>query len=243
MSSLQQHHLHQRIEKTIDWNNITSFQEVLENTVLHSYLPHRRWFRSKTKTIESIKVNQYPNLLLEANIVYLLCIHAQYTDTTQEDYFLPIMLVTSSSEIGQYLQHYPQAIICVAQHQDTEGIIIDAAYSSAFQEALFHLIQEGAVLENKKGKLLFEAGSALMNYEWQGAIQSKILGVEQTNSSIIYNDAFFLKIYRKLESGINTDLELVRFLSEKTDFKNAPQYGGSITFIQDGAEPVVVGLM
>lgn len=243
MSSLRQHHLQQKIEKTIDWNDINSFQDVLENNILPSYLPHRRWFRSKTKTIQAIKINQYPNLLLEANIVYLLCIHAQYTDATQEDYFLPIMMVTSSLEIGQYLQHYPQAIICVAQHQDTEGIMIDAAYSSAFQEALFHLIQEGAVLENKKGKLLFEAGSALMNYESQGAIQSKILGVEQTNSSIIYNDAFFLKIYRKLECGINTDLELVRFLSEKTNFKNAPQYGGSITFIQDGAEPVVVGLM
>ncbi len=243
MSSSQQYHPYQKIEKTIDWQDFVSFQEVLENTVLPSYLPHRRWFRSKTKTIQTIKVDQYPNLLMETDIVYLLCVHAQYTDATQEDYLLPIMLVTSSVEIGQYLQHYPQAIICVAQHQDTEGVIIDASYSVTFQKALFHLLQQQAILENKKGKLLFEAGSALVQYESKGDIQSNILGVEQTNSSIIYNDDFFLKIYRKLESGINSDLELVRFLSEKTDFKNAPQYGGGITFIQDGAEPVVVGLM
>ncbi len=243
MSSSQQYHLYQKIEKTIDWKDFVSFQEVLENTVLPSYLPHRRWFRSKTKTIQAIKIDQYPNLLTETDVVYLLCVHVQYTDDTQEDYFLPIMLVTSSVEIGQYLQHYPQAIICVAQHQDKEGVIIDASYSAAFQKALFHLLQQEATLENKKGKLLFEAGSALVGYKLQESIQSKILGVEQTNSSIIYNDDFFLKIYRKLESGINSDLELVRFLSEKTDFKNAPQYGGGITFIQDGSEPVVVGLM
>ena len=39
---------------------------------------------------------------------------------------------------------------------------------------------------------------------------------------------FFFKIYRKLDTDINPDLELVRFLSDKTPFENAPRYGGGI---------------
>ena len=47
---------------------------------------------------------------------------------------------------------------------------------------------------------------------------------------MIYNGQYFFKIYRKLDTDINPDLELVRFLSEKTSFQNAPRYGGGIQF-------------
>ncbi|MEL6719915.1 MAG: alpha-amylase, partial [Bacteroidota bacterium] len=60
---------------------------------------------------------------------------------------------------------------------------------------------------------------------------------------IIYNDQYFLKIFRKLEYGLNPDLELVRFLSEKTSFNNAPSYGGSLLFLEEKKRPVILGLI
>jgi maltose alpha-D-glucosyltransferase/alpha-amylase len=41
--------------------------------------------------------------------------------------------------------------------------------------------------------------------------KSRVLQAEQSNTSILYDNAFFLKLYRRLEDGINPDLEIGRF--------------------------------
>jgi len=48
---------------------------------------------------------------------------------------------------------------------------------------------------------------------------------EQSNSSVVFDDALILKIFRRLEPGINPELELLRFLGEH-GFRNMPALGG-----------------
>src|ERR671935_82982 len=51
------------------------------------------------------------------------------------------------------------------------------------------------------------------------------MGVEQSNSSLVFGDELVMKVFRKLEAGLNPELELLRFLSAR-DFPNiAPLYG------------------
>ena len=51
---------------------------------------------------------------------------------------------------------------------------------------------------------------------------SNVLGTEQSNSSVLYEDKFFLKLYRKLEDGVNPDVEVTRFLTTTARFPNTP---------------------
>ena len=41
---------------------------------------------------------------------------------------------------------------------------------------------------------------------------------ERSNSSIVFDKKYFLKIVRKLEEGINPDVEITRFLTNQADF-------------------------
>jgi maltokinase len=51
------------------------------------------------------------------------------------------------------------------------------------------------------------------------------MGVEQSNSSVVCGDRLVLKLFRKLEPGINPDLEMLRFLTAH-EFPNiAPLHG------------------
>ncbi len=249
MDTLATKNINPIINSALSWKDFSTFQAALEQQILPQYLPKCRWFRSKTKTIASAATHHYPVIRakeqsLDAIEAYPLRIQVSYTNGTQEGYFLPIALITEPSKVIYYSQQLPQAILCEVKNDETEGIIIDALFDGTFQKALFELLCDGTNLFDSTGGLNFETGKALSRYELpKDGITSKVLGVEQTNTSIVYNDTFFLKIYRKLENGINPELELVRFLSEKTNFQNAPQYGGSILFEQDGKAPVVVGMM
>ena len=51
------------------------------------------------------------------------------------------------------------------------------------------------------------------------------MGVEQSNSSVVFDDRFVLKVFRKLEPGINPELELLRFLGSHGFEQIAPLQG------------------
>src|SRR5262249_50147806 len=58
--------------------------------------------------------------------------------------------------------------------------------------------------------------------------------VEQTNTSIVLDDKLIVKLYRRIEAGVNPELELLHFLAMH-GFANAPKlwgwwtYAGSVT--------------
>jgi maltokinase len=54
---------------------------------------------------------------------------------------------------------------------------------------------------------------------------ARLLGVEQSNSSVVFGERLVLKVFRKLEPGINPELEMVRFLTRHGFPHIAPLHG------------------
>jgi maltokinase len=55
------------------------------------------------------------------------------------------------------------------------------------------------------------------------------VGVEQSNSSIVFGEALILKAFRRLEPGVNPELELLRFLTAR-DFEHIAPLAGWYEF-------------
>jgi maltose alpha-D-glucosyltransferase/alpha-amylase len=72
---------------------------------------------------------------------------------------------------------------------------------------------------------------------------SRFMGLEQSNTSIVYNEKYVLKFFRRIYSDKNPDYEMSRFLSDKKDFKNTPSYLGSINVVDSDNEYITIGLM
>ena len=66
---------------------------------------------------------------------------------------------------------------------------------------------------------------------------------EQTNSSIVYSDRFILKLFRQLEEGLNPDLEVGRFLSERAGFSASPAVVGQIEYRNSNRQTFAVGIL
>jgi maltokinase len=68
------------------------------------------------------------------------------------------------------------------------------------------------------------------------------MGVEQSNSSVVYGDEYILKVFRKLSPGINPDLEVGRALAEAgSQVVAAPLAWYELT--ENGDEPTTLGLL
>ena len=60
---------------------------------------------------------------------------------------------------------------------------------------------------------------------------------------MLFDNKFFLKLYRKIEDGVNPDVEITRFLTEHTKFPNVPAFVGAIEYRRSKTEPTVVCLL
>src|SRR5947208_1726806 len=67
----------------------------------------------------------------------------------------------------------------------------------------------GASVPTNDGRIVFEPFAGLPELAFES---SRLLGIEQSNSSLVVDDACFVKVYRRIEAGDNPDLELTRFL-------------------------------
>src|SRR3954447_23493580 len=89
---------------------------------------------------------------------------------------------------------------------------------------LVHMIRGGAKLPAGEGivELAPVEGSAGLGSELREARQ---ITAEQSNTSVVFDDELILKVFRRLEAGINPELELLRFLTER-GFQNIAQLAG-----------------
>ena len=75
------------------------------------------------------------------------------------------------------------------------------------------------------------------------ASEERPLGREQTNTSVVLGDVLLLKGYRRIQPGLNPDLELTAYLSEEARFPGVPRLAGYAEVIsRDGGAATVAML-
>ncbi|MFM8912915.1 MAG: maltose alpha-D-glucosyltransferase, partial [Flammeovirgaceae bacterium] len=213
---------------------------VLERKVLQPFMKKCRWFGGKAKVISKVGFHKVIPVKVEGETYYLTIIQVDYVQRLPELYFLPMCFVPADN-IFDKADFIPQSVICRAEIQDKVGFVMDSSYSKPFRDFLFASMDKRLRLKDEGGTLEFNSSVYVkLNAD---KIDSKILKAEQSNTSIIYNDQYFFKFYRKIETEINPDLEIVRFLSENTNFRNAPKYAGSVEYRDNEGKTIVFGLL
>jgi maltose alpha-D-glucosyltransferase/alpha-amylase len=123
------------------------------------------------------------------------------------------------------------------------AILCDAIWDAAFRSQLFDAIVRRRTLRAQAGQFVGLTTSGFESQDVDVSANSHVLSAEQSNSSMLFDNKFFLKLYRKLEDGVNPDVEITRFLTEKTDFPNVPSFVGALEYRRPKADPTVVCLL
>jgi trehalose synthase-fused probable maltokinase len=206
------------------------FNKVFSSDILENYIINKRWYGGKSSTLKYIEIVEHFKMTSKKNTYYGVLLEVNFNEAFFQNYFMPISFMISD-ELDTH------TIIAPANFGGVEGFLVDALHQDDFRKLMFDNIL--ASTENKKDKLIFHKGSKLTDTTYKS---SKFMGVEQSNTSIIYNDTSVLKIFRRIYVSTNPDYEISRFLTERMDFQNAPAYTGSISLsLPEGN--ITLGLM
>jgi maltose alpha-D-glucosyltransferase / alpha-amylase len=216
-------------------------REQLENEILPNYIQSRRWFGSKARTLRHLRVVEHPAISSDADAGRLWFVEVSYLDGPTETYALPVKIASGDAARAVF-QNTPEAII--ARFASTEEtILMDAIWDAKFRSQLFEAIAQGQIIKGRGGDLVGVARKTLQPGDLVISDKSHVLGGEQSNSSMLFDNKFFLKLYRKLEDGVNPDVEINCFLTERADFPNVPAFLGAIEYRRPKADPTVVCLL
>lgn len=231
--------------KTNKWSDVLkgTVRENLEDRVLPGYMAKMRWFGGKARSQQYVEIIEQAEIKIAEDCrCFFLLIQVNYESGMPEIYQLPIAFV-SGSQADSTLEHCPQAVICRLVMAEEEGVIYDALYGKELQQYMFKAMSAHKNLDLKNSRIRLYGKKKMKQYlEKVGEMKSKVLSAEQSNTSIVYDGEYFLKIYRKLDRAINPDLELNKFLSESAKFEYIPQFVGAIEW-EYGKETIVLGMM
>jgi maltose alpha-D-glucosyltransferase/alpha-amylase len=216
-----------------DWKNAfenKEFLKVFSSDILENYIINKRWYGGKASTLKYIEVVDSFKIASKNNTYYGVLLEVNFKESFYQHYFMPLAFM-SEEELDT------NTIIAPIKMNGLSGFLVDALHQEDFRKLLFDEI----VNSNKKNisKVKFHKGVKLEEKEYK---TSKFMGVEQSNTSIIYNNTLVLKIFRRIYISTNPDYEISRFLTERMNFKNSPAYMGSISVVLTEGN-ITLGLM
>lgn len=215
---------------------------LVERKILQPFLRRCRWFGGRNKVVSKTNFLKIFPLKVGNAMHYVTVIEVHYVQRLPELYFLPMTFVASESMMDR-TDYSTQSMVCRAEIQHQTGFVIDSSYDKPFRDYLFTAMTRSLTLREGTGELSFEA-SLFTKMEGGRQVDSKLLKADdQRNTSMIYNDRYFLKFYRRLEREVNPEQEVIRYLSEHTSFQYSPRYTGSLTLKEDDGSHFVLGLM
>lgn len=203
------------VERKPEWADALA---ALNGAAFAEYLHGCRWFGGKAQTLCGVQVLE---VLPLGSAGQLILLQVNYLEAPAETYLLPLQLAAE------------------------DGLLVDALEDENFRTALMEMIVDEQRLCCGSGELVGICGAEFKAQakEMVRPFSSCLLKVEQSNSSILYDDHFFLKLYRRPEIGENPDAELLRHLSGGKKFANVPGYCGVIEYRAKDAEPRVLALL
>jgi len=212
-----------------------------EREILPNYMQTCRWFGSKARTFRNLRVIEQPTISSGADAARVWFVEVSYLDGPTEVYSIPVK-IASRDAARVVSRNAPHAIIARFAGAD-ETILYDAIWDAKFRSQLFEAIVRNQIIKGQAGDLVGVASKALPADSLVAPDKSQVLGGEQSNSSMLLDNKFFLKLYRKLENGVNPDVEITRFLTERANFANVPGFLGAIEYRRTKSEPTVVCLL
>jgi maltokinase len=196
---------------------------------LIEWLPQQRWFAAKGRPINSVSV-----------AASVLVRESASSDGASGD----LLLLAVEFEDGGPGEHYqlllgrrmmmPEELLHVAIGFD-EGL---TAYDGLWDAELANELLADLAAGVRRDWVTFTAEPGA---EIPTGLSARVLSAEQSNTSVVFGDELLLKMYRRVATGMNPDLELHRAL-RGVDSNEVAGLRGAIEGIVDG-EPAVLGLL
>src|ERR1700681_377258 len=208
----------------------TQLRTQLEERLLPAFIAAQRWFGGKGSVITRAHLWDYLEWQDKLGHWMLTLIDIE-SGGERTQYFLPLAIAFEDVPESHWLKLQPLAIARVRQ-QAAVGVLADASADEGFGRAVVESIGAAQELRCQHGNIIFSptAAYARLRGETSASLAAGAPLAQGTNTALKCGDRLFLKLYRRLQSGVNPEAEIGRFLTEVARFSHIAAVAGVVEY-------------
>jgi maltose alpha-D-glucosyltransferase/alpha-amylase len=225
--------------------------------MLPAYLESKRWFGGKARKIKSTEIADVVPLrdgkrskahrgksdepAEPAGLVTLL--RVDYTEGDPETYVLPLACAPED-RTQDLLKWQPDIVLSTLSSRDQTRALYDGLWDAGLARVLLDSVTRRRKFSGSGGQLVGVPAPGFRDLLGPSPehLEPSVLGAEQSNSSIVYGDRLILKFFRRVEEGVNPDLEIGRFLTD-VEFPHIPPVAGALEYRMGGESNMTLGVL
>ena len=235
------------LELTAGWEAILegSARESLE-ALLPQYVASRRWFSGKSRRMKAAAVVDAVSLppagaparadgSEPAGI--LAVVRIDYWEGESETYLVPLATLPDARP--------GVPVIARLLTRDGERYLVEGTWDPAYGRALLDAAARRRRLRGEHGLMIGTrtARTPLRADSLADLPEPHVHQGEQSNTSVMFGDRLVLKLYRRVEEGVNPDLEVGRFLTDRTAFDRMPPLVGALEYQARRGQPMTLAMI
>jgi maltose alpha-D-glucosyltransferase/alpha-amylase len=197
--------------------------------VLPAFLRTRRWFGGKARRIKELEIVEAIPIPVGRTTHFLTLARVDYTEGDPETYVVTLSFATGERATS-LLENERHRVVAHLKVKGVEGVLHGTFGERGFAQALLDAIGRRKVLKGLAGNLVALPSRAYKRLRGTDALEPVPLGAEQSNSSTLFGDRLILKMFRRVDVGVNPDIEIGRFLTEEAGFAHVPAVAGAIEY-------------
>jgi trehalose synthase-fused probable maltokinase len=176
---------------------------VIDVAQLARLLPEQRWFGGKGRTISSLQVWDEATVDEGPPALVFSVVSVDFSDGSSDCYHVPLVV-------------------------SEDGTIRDAFEDVERLAVLGRLMTHGETVKGTVGVFHF-GGPGLDPRSPPGDVSIRRITVEQSNSSLVLDETYIVKLFRRVEPGPNPEVELTRLLTNE-GFESIPAHVGEVLY-------------
>jgi maltokinase len=190
---------------------------------LQAWLPEQRWFAGKARTVSDVAVADTALVTIDSTTVLEVIADVTFADGHVEQYQVPLCEPAPDTD-GRWV--LPDVGLADATAVAAASSVLARAALSDRQ----HTTTAGASVTGHTVLAVSELG------------EPRRMTAEQSNTSVVFGDRHIMKVFRRLEPGINPDVELTAALTE-ADFAHVPRQRGALLLDTPAGRQTALGVL
>jgi maltose alpha-D-glucosyltransferase/alpha-amylase len=226
---------HTTLVWTAGWNSLLANREryALENDVLPAFLRDRRWFAGKAHGVETAKLDALIPVEREGLSACLALVRVASARGDTSVYQLPLTLQWTRPD--RLDPSMAPNVLAAIRRGPREGSLVDATADKGAITLLLNAVHDSQAIEEGDRRIEFTPTRAFKDAPQPTVENVTALNREQSNTTVIADRDYVIKVLRKVNQGIHPEIEMGRFLIEQTTFRNVPDMLGSAELVEGEA--------
>lgn len=217
---------------------------------LMEYLKTCRWFTGKFQVVQSVDIIDVIPIDHPSREAAIVLLQLEYNEGFPDTYVLTLTYATGeAAEVIR--QDSPEALIASLTVGQEEGVLFDAINDQQFMDILRQIIVQRHGYSGQVGRLVAITTSAIErerdtlagNFETALTTEAALHTGNRSNSLVVYGNRFMFKLFRRVEEGINPELEVRNFLGQKSQLAHIMPAMGGLEYRRSNAEPITIGVL